>query len=90
MRARWSLPCPGMIAIVTLMYATGGVLFLLSLAAQVYVRLRMRPATDSDLDEYYHEFEDQHPEYARYTKWLRLTTGGAALGMLLLFLGFML
>jgi hypothetical protein len=77
-----------MIGFVTALYVLGGLLFLASLAAQLYVRLRLRPGPDSDLDEYYHEFEDQHPDYARYTRWLRITSGGAALGMLLLFLGF--
>ena len=68
-------------------YITGGFIFLASAAAQVYVRLRLRPADDSDLDDVYHEFEDQDPEYARYTRWLSLANGGIALGMLLLFVG---
>ncbi len=70
-----------------LLYIIGGFLFLASAIAYVYVRIRLRPGADSDLDDYYHEFEDQHPEYARYTKWLRITLGGVALGILLLFLG---
>lgn len=70
-----------------LLYIIGGFLFLASAAAHLYVRLRLRPGEDSDLDDYYHEFEDQHPEYARYTKWLRITLSGAALGLLLMFLG---
>ncbi len=71
------------------LYIAGGVLFLASLAAHVYVRVRLRPS-DSELDDYYYEFEDQHPEYARYTRWLRITLGGAALGIALLFLAFVL
>jgi len=70
------------------LYIAGGLLFLASLAAHVYVRVRLRPKDDSELDNYYYEFEDQHPEYARYTKWLRITLSGAALGILLLFLVF--
>ncbi len=70
-----------------LLYLVGGLLFLASAAAHLYVRLRLRPGEDSDLDDYYHEFEDQHPEYARYTKWLQITLAGAAVGILLLFLG---
>lgn len=69
------------------LYIIGGFLFLASGAAHLYVRLRLRPGEDSDLDDYYYEFEDQHPEYARYTKWLQITMGGAALGLLLLFAG---
>jgi len=70
-----------------LFYLAGGVLFLASVAAHLYVRLRLRPGEDSDLDDYYHEFEDQHPGYARYTRWLQITLAGAAIGILLLFLG---
>ena len=73
--------------IARVLYIVGGVLFLLSLAGHFYARLRLRPKADSDLEDYYCEFEDQHPGYARYTQWLRVTTGGAALGVLLVFLG---
>jgi len=76
-----------MVRVIVTMYIAGGFLFLGSLAAHVYARVRLRPRDDSDLDDYYHEFEDQHPGYARYTKWLRLTLAGAAAGVLLLFLG---
>ncbi len=72
------------------LYVAGGLLFLASLAAHIYVRLRLRPKDDSELDNYYYEFEDQHPEYARYCRWLRITLGGAALGIALLFLVFVL
>ena len=75
-----------MVRMTILLFLAGGLLFLASVAAHLYVRLRLRPGEDSDLDDYYHEFEDQHPGYARYTKWLQITLGGAALGILLLFL----
>jgi len=68
-----------------LLYIIGGCLLVGSLIAHVYVRVRLRPK-DSELDDYYHEFEDSHPEYARYARWLNITLGGAALGVLLLFL----
>jgi hypothetical protein len=64
----------------------GGVLFTISLAAHFYVKLRLRPRGDSDLDDYYHEFEEQHPAYARYLKWSRITFAGAAIAVLLLFI----
>ena len=73
--------------IVRLFYIVGGFLFLLSLVAHLYVRVCLRPRGKSDLDDYYCEFEDQHPRYARYTRWLQISLGGAAVGMLLLFLG---
>jgi len=76
-----------MALIAQMMSIAGGFLFLGSLAAHVYARVRLRPAKDSDLDDVYYEFEDEHPEYARYNQWLTLTLAGAALGMLLLFGG---
>ncbi len=75
-----------MASLVMTMYVAGGSLFLGSAIAHVYARVRLRPKDDSDLDDCYHEFEDQHPGYARYTKWLRLTTAGAAAGVLLMFM----
>ena len=76
-----------MARMIALLYLVGGLLFLVSVGAHLYVRLRLRPGEDSDLDDYYHEFEDQHPEYARYTRWLQITIAGAACGILLLFVG---
>ncbi len=76
--------------ILRLLSIVGGVLFLVSLAAHFYVRVYLRPRGKSDLDDYYYEFEDQHPQYARYTRWLQISLAGAAVGMLLLFLGVIL
>lgn len=70
-----------------MLYIVGGLLFLFALVAHLYVRVYLRPKDKSDLDDYYHEFEEQHPAYARYTRWLQISLGGAALGVLLLFLG---
>ena len=66
------------------LYIIAGPLFLISIAGHFYVKLRLRP-DDSELDDYYHEFEDQQPGYARYEKWSRVTLIGAAVSMLLLF-----
>ncbi|HSW00138.1 MAG TPA: hypothetical protein VLI39_08200 [Sedimentisphaerales bacterium] len=66
------------------LYIAGGFLFLVSVAAHIYVRVRLRPH-DPDFDDCYHELEDQHPEYARYTRWLQITISTAALGLLLMF-----
>lgn len=66
------------------MYVLGGLLFLGSVVAQLCVRVWLRPR-DPDLDEIYHEFEDEHPEYARYCRWLKLTTASATLGLLMTF-----
>ena len=68
----------------TVLYIIAGPLFLISIAAHFYVKLRLRP-DDSDLDDYYHEFEDQQPGYARYAKWSAITFAGAVVGALLMF-----
>jgi hypothetical protein len=70
----------------TILYIIACPLFLISLAAHIYVRIRLHPKEDSDLDDYYHEFEDQHPYYARYTRWLGITFAAAAISALLLFI----
>jgi hypothetical protein len=70
----------------TVLYIIAGPLFLISMAAHAYVKLRLRPRADTDLDDTYYEFEDQHPAYARYSKWSRITLAGAAVAMLLLFI----
>ncbi len=64
-------------------------LFLISLAAHIYVKLRM-PPRDEDLDNYYYEFEDQHPGFAKYTKWSKITFAAAVISMLLLLLAVIL
>ena len=69
-----------------LMILFAGLLFIVSAAAHIYVQVRPRPREDSDLDDYYHEFEGQHPGLARYERWFRITLTGAVIAMLLLFL----
>jgi hypothetical protein len=70
----------------TILYIIAGPLFLISLAGHIYVRIRLRPKEGSDLDDYHHEFENQHPDYAKYTKWLGITSAAAAISALLLFI----
>ena len=70
----------------TILYIIAGPLFLVSLGAHFYVRIRLRPKHGSDLDDYYYEFEDQHPAYAKYIKWSRITFTAAVIAALLLFL----
>jgi hypothetical protein len=67
------------------LYIIAAPLFLIAIAAHLFVKLRLRPREDSGLDDYYHEFEDQHPDFARYAKWSRITFIAAAAGALLLF-----
>jgi hypothetical protein len=64
-----------------------GTLFITSITAHFYVRLRLRPKEDPDSgDDYYYEFEDQQPDVARYLKWLKITFAAAAIGVLLIFI----
>ena len=57
----------------TILYIIACLMFLISIAGYIFVRLRLRPKDDSDLDDYYHEFEEQHPGYAKYLKWSKIT-----------------
>ena len=61
-------------------------LFLAALAAHIYVRLKLNPKDDPELDDYYYEFEEQHPAYAQYLKWLKITFSILVVSALLLFL----
>jgi len=69
------------------LYIIAGPLFLISIAAHFYVKLRLRPKENPDSeDDYYYEFEDQQPDVARYLMWSRVTFAAAAVGVLLLFI----
>lgn len=69
------------------LYIIAGPLFLISIAAHFYVKLRLRPKEDPDSeDDYYYEFEDQQPDVARYLMWSKLTFAAATIGALLLFI----
>ncbi len=70
----------------TILYIISGPLFLISIAAHFYVRIRLRPKGKTDLEDYYYEFEDQHPAYAKYIKWSRITFAAIAIATLLLFI----
>ena len=70
----------------TILYIIAGPLFLISLAAHLFVKLRLRPKDNSDLDDYYHEFEDRQSDLNRYDKFSRLTFASAVIAALLLFL----
>ena len=73
------------------LYIIAGPLFLISIMAHFYVKLRLRPKEDPDSEEdYYYEFEDQQPEVTRYNKWSRITFAAATIGVLLLFIAMMI
>jgi len=52
----------------------------------LYVRLRLNPRNDPELDDYYWEFEEDHPGYARYSRWSTITFSAAVIAALLLFI----
>lgn len=68
------------------LYLVAGLICPLSIIAHIYVKIRLRPRDDSDFDDYYHEFEDQHPDLIRYEKWSRITFVAAVASALVLFL----
>ena len=67
-------------------YIIAGPLFLISICGHIYVKVWMKREYDSDLDDYYYEFEDRHPALAGYNKWSQITFAGAALSALVLFI----
>ncbi|OHB55152.1 MAG: hypothetical protein A2173_00255 [Planctomycetes bacterium RBG_13_44_8b] len=70
----------------TILYIISGPLFLISFAAHLYVRIRLKPKNNSAIDDYYYEFEDQHPAYVKYTRWSKITFAGISMAALLLFI----
>ncbi|MDD5064299.1 MAG: hypothetical protein PHQ35_06020 [Phycisphaerae bacterium] len=68
----------------TILLIIAGPLFVISLIAHIYVKLRLNPKQGSDLDDYYCEFEDRHPGYAKYTKWSKITFTAVIISMTLL------
>ena len=60
-------------------------LFVVSFVAYIFIRVTMKPQTD-ELDDYYWEFEDQHPKMIRYEKYKRMTISLITIAMLLLFI----
>jgi len=68
------------------LYITACPLFLIAIIAHIYVKLRLRPKDESDFDDYYYEFEDAHPVFAKYRKWSQITFTAAVIAALLLFL----
>jgi len=64
----------------------GLLLLLLSSAGCIYVRFGLKPKDDSELDDYHWEFEEQHPQYARYLKWSKITFAALCLSVLFLFI----
>ena len=69
----------------TILYMIAGPLFLISLIGYIYAKFALRPK-DPDLDNWYYEFEDQHPEGVRYEKWTKITFTCLVVAILLIFI----
>ncbi|MBN2136820.1 MAG: hypothetical protein JW720_03355 [Sedimentisphaerales bacterium] len=65
-------------------YMIACLLFLTSVCGYIIVRIRLCPRNDPELDDYYYEVEEQHPAYARYLKWSRITLIGMIVSALML------
>jgi len=50
-----------------IIFAIAGPLFIISIAVNIIIWVKMRKNL-TDLEDYYWEFEDQHPTYQRYQK----------------------
>lgn len=72
-----------------LLIVIGGIGFLVSIIAHLYVKLHLRPKGESDIDDYYYEFEHTHPELVRYEKWSRITFSAVVISVLLVFAAFL-
>jgi hypothetical protein len=70
----------------TFLLSIGSLLFIVSIAAHIYVKLKLRPPKESDFDDIYWEFEDTHPGFARYNRASQITFAMAVIGVLMLFL----
>lgn len=70
----------------TFLIVFGSLLFIVSVVAHIYVKVKLRPKQGFDFDEIYWEFEDTHPGFARYSRLSRITFSGIVIATLLLFL----
>lgn len=69
-----------------LLFIIGGLILILSAISYAIIRIYLKPKFDDELDDYYFELEEQHPDYAGYLKWSRIAFGGITVAVLLIFL----
>jgi hypothetical protein len=69
-----------------ILLSIGSLLFIVSFAAHICVKLKFRPKHNSDFDDVYWEFENTHPSFARYSRFSQITFAGMVFGAILLFL----
>jgi hypothetical protein len=69
-----------------ILYIIAGPMFVVSFGLYLYLSRKLKKQYDPDLDDYYHEVEDQHPALAKYNKWTKITFAIAVFSALLLFI----
>lgn len=69
-----------------ILYSIGLLSFLAAIAIFIYMRLAFRDKHNWDTDDYYYEFEEQHPQYAAYLRWSHILKATITIGMLFTFL----
>jgi hypothetical protein len=68
-----------------------GVLLLLGgFISFIYIRINLKPNYIKNLDDYYYEFEDQHPGLQKYDRLSSLAKITIAIGVLFLFIVFVI
>lgn len=63
----------------------GIIVFTVSFVAYFYVRAKYKPRFDDELDDVYWEFEEQHPDYAKYQQYSNIAFVAACIGAIMLF-----
>lgn len=67
----------------------GSLVFVVSAAAYILVKIKLKPKQSREIEDVYWEFEESNPELARYNKWSRITFTGVVVGMIMLFAAIM-
>ena len=70
--------------------SVGSLLFIVSVIAHIYIKLKLRPKQDSDFDEIYWEFEDTHAGFSRYDKLSQITFTAMVFGAIILLIAVIL
>ena len=76
--------------IVTVIYLIACPMFFISFVGHLFVKMKLRPGKGSELDDYYYEFEDQHPDMIRYEKWSKITLVSTTIFVLMIFIAVVL
>ena len=75
-----------MVIIKILLLFIGVFLFLGGIFFYIYIRIKLKPMLSKDLEDYYYEFEDQHPGLQKYDKLSNLAKMTSVMGVIFLFI----